>query len=121
MADDQPGLAAARHDTEDSEGWELKRESWTFHRWFFEVYNRPMHKGEYTQLVKQMFKKAKPDLVVAGIYRLAMCDGSPIMITGCSGHLQTCTAIALACAILASREAPRSSSRVTPKTSHAAR
>jgi hypothetical protein len=74
-----------RADSEDL-AWCLGRESWTFHRWFFEVYGRPMQKGEYTRLLRQMFKSRKPELVVAGVYRLTMRDGSPIMVTGYSGH-----------------------------------
>jgi hypothetical protein len=72
-------------DSEDP-AWCLFRESWTFHRWFFEVYGRPMQKGEYTHLLKQMVKRRKPELVVAGVYRLTMRDGSPIVVTGYSGH-----------------------------------
>jgi hypothetical protein len=72
-------------DSEDP-AWFLGRESWIFHRWFFEVYGRPMQKGGYTHLLKQMFKRHKPELVVAGVYRLTMRDGSPIVVTGYSGH-----------------------------------
>ena len=74
-----------RADSEDP-AWFLGRESWTFHRWFFEVYGRPMQKGEYTHLLKQMFKRRKPELVVAGVYRLTMRNGSPIVVTGYSGY-----------------------------------
>jgi hypothetical protein len=38
------------------------------------------------RLMRQMFQGRKPELVVAGAYRLVMQDGSPIMVTGYSGY-----------------------------------
>jgi hypothetical protein len=79
-------LLPAPEPADDAVDWSLGRESWTFHRWFFEVYGRPMHRGEYTRLMRQMFQGRKPEIVVAGVYRLAMRDGSPIVVTGYSGY-----------------------------------
>ncbi len=79
-------LPASEPADDDAAGWSLGRESWTFHRWFFTVYGRPMHRGDYTRLMRQMFQGRKPELVVAGVYRLAMRDGSPIVVTGYSGY-----------------------------------
>jgi hypothetical protein len=34
-------------------GWQLTRESWHFHRRFYAVFRRPMHRGEYSHLLRQ--------------------------------------------------------------------
>jgi hypothetical protein len=44
-------------DTADADfptGWTLTRESWQFHRRFYAVFRRPMHRGEYTSLLRQI-------------------------------------------------------------------
>jgi len=35
-------------------GWELRRESWHFHRRFYTVFRRPMERGEYSHLLWQI-------------------------------------------------------------------
>jgi hypothetical protein len=35
-------------------GWELRKESWHFHRRFYAIFKRPMHRGEYSQLLSQI-------------------------------------------------------------------
>jgi hypothetical protein len=62
-----------------ADGWSLGRESWTFHRWFFQIVGRPTDLGEYSHLLRQLFPNRSPELVVAGVFRLAMRDGSPIL------------------------------------------
>jgi len=71
---------------DDVAGWWLGRENWTFHRWSFTVYVRPVRRGEFTRLMRQMTKSRKPELAVAGVYSLTMRDGSPIVVTGYSGY-----------------------------------
>jgi hypothetical protein len=40
-------------------GWELKRESWHFHRRFFAIFRRPMRHGEYSYLLHQIPNRAE--------------------------------------------------------------
>lgn len=63
---------------EDTKPWALGCESWTFHRWFFQVVGRPAELGEYSHLKRQLWRK--PEVVVAGVFRLTMRDGSPILV-----------------------------------------
>ena len=35
-------------------GWELRKESWQFHRRFYAIFRRPMHRGEYSHLLWQI-------------------------------------------------------------------
>jgi hypothetical protein len=35
-------------------GWELRKESWHFHRRFYAIFKRPMHRGEYSSLLHQI-------------------------------------------------------------------
>ena len=37
-------------------GWELKKESWHFHRRFYRVLRRPMRQGEYSYLLRQIWQ-----------------------------------------------------------------
>jgi len=37
-------------------GWELKKESWHFHRRFYRVLRRPMRRGEYSYLLRQIWQ-----------------------------------------------------------------
>jgi hypothetical protein len=67
-------------------GWVLGRESWTFHRWFFAILGRPTERGEYSFLLRQLRAKRDPELIVAGVYRLVMRDGGPIVVTGSVGY-----------------------------------
>ena len=68
-------------------GWWLGRESWMFHRWYFEIYGQPTERGEYSHLLRQLRGKRDPEVVVAGVFRLAMRDGSPILVTGTRGAI----------------------------------
>ena len=38
-------------------GWELKKESWHFHRRFYRVLRRPMRQGEYSYLLRQIWQR----------------------------------------------------------------
>jgi hypothetical protein len=47
-------LAATTSDDDFPTGWDLKKESWHFHRRFYAVFRRPMHRGEYSYLLHQI-------------------------------------------------------------------
>jgi hypothetical protein len=40
-------------------GWELKKESWHFHRRFYAIFRRPMRHGEYSYLLRQIPNRAE--------------------------------------------------------------
>jgi hypothetical protein len=40
-------------------GWELKKESWHFHRRFYAIFRRPMRHGEYSYLLHQIPNRAE--------------------------------------------------------------
>jgi hypothetical protein len=75
-----------------ADGWCFLRDSWMFHRWYFHVYGRPTERGLYSFLLRQLRWKRGPEVIVAGVFRLKMPDGSPILATGkrgASARLQT--------------------------------
>jgi hypothetical protein len=75
-----------------AEGWQLGQESWMFHRWYFHVYGRSSERGQYSFLLRQLRWKRGPEVIVAGVFRLKMPDGSSILVTGkrgASARLQT--------------------------------
>lgn len=81
-------MSAMDPDMDDGhEGWCLGQESWPFHRWYFQVYGRPTERGLYSFLLKQMLWKRQPEVVVAGVFRLAMPDRSQILVTGKTGAM----------------------------------
>jgi hypothetical protein len=41
-------------------GWELRKESWHFHRRFYATFKRPMARGEYSHLLWQI-RRAKAE------------------------------------------------------------
>jgi hypothetical protein len=43
-------------------GWELKKESWHFHRRFFAIFKRPMACGEYSHLLWQIRRRTAEHL-----------------------------------------------------------
>jgi hypothetical protein len=68
-----------------ADGWQLGRDSWMFHRWYFCVYDRPTERGHYSFLLRQLRWKRGPEVIVAGVFRLKMPDGSSILVTGKRG------------------------------------
>jgi hypothetical protein len=46
---------------------------------------RPTEVGEYSFILRQLRKNRDPELVVCGVYRLALPDGSAIVVTGAQG------------------------------------
>ena len=52
-----PSVPQASSDAEPDDfpiGWALTKESWHFHRRFFRIFRRPMHRGEYSHLLWQI-------------------------------------------------------------------
>jgi hypothetical protein len=49
-----PLPTATTSDDDFPTGWELKKESWHFHRRFYAVFKRPMKHGEYSHLLHQI-------------------------------------------------------------------
>jgi hypothetical protein len=43
-------------------GWELKKESWHFHRRFYAIFKRPMRRGEYSHLLWQVRRRTAEHL-----------------------------------------------------------
>jgi hypothetical protein len=70
-----------------ADGWQIGRESWTFHRWYFHVYSQPTERGHYSFLLRQLRWKRGPEVVVVGVFRLKMPDGSAILVTGKRGEM----------------------------------
>jgi hypothetical protein len=66
-------------------GWELRKESWLFHRRFYAIFKRAMRHGEYSQLLCQIRPAppsicgrtagGSPCLVAAGHYPFVLPDG----------------------------------------------
>ena len=49
-----PLPTATASDDDFPTGWDLRKESWHFHRRFFAVFRRPMQHGEYSHLLHQI-------------------------------------------------------------------
>jgi hypothetical protein len=49
-----PDTETAAPDDDFPIGWQLRKESWNFHRRFYRVLRRPMHRGEYSYLLHQI-------------------------------------------------------------------
>jgi hypothetical protein len=69
------------------DGWCLLKDSWMFHRWYFHVYGRPTERGVFTHLFRQLRGRHDPEVIVAGIFRLTMRDGSSILVTARRGTM----------------------------------
>jgi hypothetical protein len=54
-------------------GWELKRESWHFHRRWHAVFRRPMRPGEYSQLLRQI-RHGHAEHLGNDAYRVTLVD-----------------------------------------------
>jgi hypothetical protein len=89
MANGEPAAArlSCRPDKADdgAYGWQLGHDSWMFHRWYFHVYGQSTERGLYSFLLRQLRWKRGPEVIVAGVYRLKMPDGSTILVTGKRG------------------------------------
>lgn len=58
----EPIMPAARPSDDFPIGWELRKESWHFHRRFYAIFKRAMRHGEYSQLLCQIRRGAAEHL-----------------------------------------------------------
>jgi hypothetical protein len=56
-------------------GWDLKKESWHFHRRFYAVFRRPMAHGEYSQLLLQI-RRGRAEHLGENCWRVTLPGGS---------------------------------------------
>jgi hypothetical protein len=54
-------------------GWELRKESWHFHRRFFAIFRRPMQHGEYSHLLWQI-RRRKAEHLWEDCWRVTLPD-----------------------------------------------
>jgi hypothetical protein len=50
-------------------GWELRKESWHFHRRYYAIFKRPMQRGEHSHLLWQI-RRAKAEHLGADCWRV---------------------------------------------------
>ena len=55
-------------------GWELSKESWHFHRRFYAIFRRPMHRGEYSHLLWQI-RRRRGEHLIDDCWRVTLPDG----------------------------------------------
>ena len=55
-------------------GWELRKESWHFHRRFYAVFRRPMARGEYSHLLWQI-RRRRAEHLGEDCWRVTLPDG----------------------------------------------
>jgi hypothetical protein len=55
-------------------GWELRKESWHFHRRFYAVFRRPMARGEYSHLLWQI-RRRRAEHLGNDCWRVTLPDG----------------------------------------------
>jgi hypothetical protein len=62
-------------------GWELSKESWHFHRRFFRIFRRPMHRGEYSHLLWQI-RRRKAEHLAEDCWRVTLPNGRTLAVRG---------------------------------------
>jgi len=75
MSDDTTVAAAFQ------ERWFLDRASWAFHRGFYRQWQRPMHPGEYSFLLKQI-RHGTGIRLAHQVWRLTLPSGSFLVVRG---------------------------------------
>jgi hypothetical protein len=70
----QPEHDAAAVSADFPIGWALTKESWHFHRRFFRIFRRPMHRGEYSHLLWQI-RHRKAEHLADDCWRVTLPDG----------------------------------------------
>jgi hypothetical protein len=60
-------------------GWELSKESWHFHRRFYAIFKRPMHRGEYSHLLWQI-RRRKAEHLSEDCWRVTLPGGSRTLV-----------------------------------------
>jgi hypothetical protein len=62
-------------------GWELKKDSWHFHRRFYAIFKRPMYRGEYSHLLWQI-RRAKAEHLIEDCWRVTLPNGRTLAVRG---------------------------------------
>ena len=62
-------------------GWELRKESWQFHRRFYAIFRRPMHRGEYSHLLWQI-RHRKAEHLIDDCWRVTLPGGRTLPVRG---------------------------------------
>jgi hypothetical protein len=62
-------------------GWELRKESWRFHRRFYAVLHRPMALGEYSHLLWQI-RRGKAEHLSEDCWRVTLPNGRTLPVRG---------------------------------------
>jgi hypothetical protein len=62
-------------------GWELSKESWHFHRRFYAIFRRPMHRGEYSHLLWQI-RRRKAEHLADDCWRVTLPNGRTLPVRG---------------------------------------
>jgi hypothetical protein len=62
-------------------GWELRKESWHFHRRFFRIFRRSMSCGEYSHLLWQI-RRGKAEHLWDDCWRVTLPDGKTLPARG---------------------------------------
>jgi hypothetical protein len=62
-------------------GWELRKESWQFHRRFYAIFRRPMHRGEYSHLLWQI-RHRKAEHLLDDCWRVTLPGGRTLPVRG---------------------------------------
>jgi hypothetical protein len=61
------------------DGWQLKKESWHFHRRFYAIFKRPMECGEYSHLLWQV-RRGKAEHLWEDCWRVTLPNGGTLPI-----------------------------------------
>ena len=69
-------------------GWELRKESWHFHRRFYAIFRRPMACGEYSHLLWQI-RRRKAEHLVDDCWRVTLPNGRTLPVRGTEWRLIT--------------------------------
>jgi hypothetical protein len=69
-------------------GWDLRKESWHFHRRFFAVFRRPMEHGEYSHLLHQI-RFGRAEHLWEDCWRVRLPDGRTLPIRATQWRLIT--------------------------------
>ena len=69
-------------------GWELRKESWHFHRRFFRIFRRAMRCGEYSHLLWQI-RRRKAEHLAEDCWRVTLPNGKTLQVRSTEWRLIT--------------------------------
>jgi hypothetical protein len=69
-------------------GWELRKESWHFHRRFHTIFRRPMAHGEYSHLLWQI-RRRKAEHLWEDCWRVTLPNGKTLQVRSTEWRLIT--------------------------------